>query len=242
MKSLIGITCTERPLTPVEGHESTMVGVRDSYIQAIADAGGIPVLIPPGPTEDILAGMTPRLDGLLLSGGADVDPRYYGEAPHPCLGQVEPPRDELELALARWALTQDVPLLGICRGHQVLNVAASGSLYQDLPTQLPGALRHATDLAHPRDTRVHPVHTVPGTRLRDILGDGLLDVNSWHHQAVKGVAPGLVVAAWAPDGVVEGLESPRHRFIVGVQFHPEDLYRDDQRMWRLFRALVEACQ
>ena len=184
-----------------------------------------------------------RLDGLLLPGGVDVDPALYGEARHPELGKVNDALDEAELVLTRWALEDDLPLLGICRGIQVLNVAAGGSLYQDVPAQIPGALQHRfSSSKYPRDHRGHAVRIRPDSRLAQVFGAVDLAVNSRHHQAVKDVAPGFVVTAQAPDGVIEGLEKPEARFAVGVQWHPESLAASDPQMLALFQALVQAAR
>jgi putative glutamine amidotransferase len=184
-----------------------------------------------------------RLDGLLLPGGVDVAPALYGEDPHPKLGKVEGPLDEAELVLARWALADGLPLLGVCRGIQTLNVAAGGTLYQDLPSQYPGALRHSCSPPdYPRQHRAHAVHVEPGSRLATILNAHETMVNSRHHQAVKDLAPGFVVSARAPDGVIEGIEGEDERFAVGIQWHPESLAADDPQMLALFQALVRAAR
>jgi putative glutamine amidotransferase len=213
------------------------------YSQSVALAGGAPVLIPLELGERAWRSLYRCLDGLLLPGGVDVDPAHYGEDRHPELGEVNDALDEAELVLTRWALEDDLPLLGICRGIQTLNVAASGSLYQDLPAQLPGALQHRFSPPHyPRDHRGHSVHIEPGSRLAHVFGAIDLPVNSRHHQAVKDVAPGFVVTAQAPDGVIEGIEKPDALFCVGVQWHPESLAASDPQMLALFEAFVQAAK
>lgn len=223
------------------------------YSQAVALAGGAPVLIPLELGERAWRSIYRRLDGLLLPGGVDVDPAHYGEARQPELGEVDDALDEAELLLTRWALEDDLPLLGICRGIQVLNVAAGGSLYQDLPAQVAGAQQHRfSPPKYPRDHLGHPVYIQADSRLARILGSarepggakGLggveVLVNSRHHQAVKDVAPGFVVTARAPDGVIEGIERPDAPFCIGVQWHPESMAAGDPQMLALFEAFVRA--
>jgi putative glutamine amidotransferase len=233
------------------------------YCEAVALAGGAPVLIPLALGERAWCSIYRRLDGLLLPGGVDVAPAYYGEDPQPKLGKVSDALDEAELALTHWALEDGLPLFGVCRGIQLINVAAGGSLYQDLPTQFPGALRHRfAPSKYPREHRGHLVHVQLDSRLaRALVGAKLASaasklgglevaVNSRHHQAVKDVAPGFRVTARAPDGVIEGLEiealdleepqKGQTPFVVGVQWHPENLAASDPQMLGLFQAFVEA--
>lgn len=213
--------------------------LREDYLRSVEQAGGLPVVLAPGQASD--AGeLLDGIDGLLLSGGPDVDPVLFGEEPHEKLGRVTRDRDDFELALTRAALERDVPLLAICRGQQVLNVAAGGTLVQDIPSQLPGAINHDPDV--PRDALAHAVRLAEGTRLHALLGAPRVEVNSFHHQSVRDVAPTLVATAWSePDEVVEGLESRQHRFVLGVQWHPEGFWRE-RRFHALFAAHVEACR
>jgi putative glutamine amidotransferase len=235
---VIGILTRQDHSTAWAGYR--LYGQGSVYSQSVALAGGAPILIPLELSERAWRGIYRRLDGLLLPGGVDVDPEHYGEEPHPRLGAVNDALDEAELVLARWALEDDLPLLGICRGIQLINVAAGGSLYQDLATQYPGASRHRFGPPqYPREHRGHPVHIEPGSRLADAVGALDVPVNSRHHQAVKGIAPGFVVTARAPDGVIEGLEKPGAPFTVGVQWHPENLADDDPQMLGLFQAFVQ---
>lgn len=214
-----------------------------NYPAALAACGAAPAIIPLGLPDDILRDLFERLDGLLLAGGVDIAPAAYGEAPHPALGRVDPARDDAELKVARWALAADLPILGICRGIQSLNVAAGGTLYQDLPAQYPGAIRHAYRPAEsPWEQPTHRVTVAADSRLAAILGAAGLAVNSFHHQAVKDPAPGFAVVARAEDGVIEGIERPDARFVVGVQWHPEGMFRTDPLARRLFAAFVEAAR
>jgi putative glutamine amidotransferase len=214
-----------------------------NYPAALAASGALPVVIPLSLPEDALTDLFARLDGLCLAGGIDVDPAHYGEARHPALGHVDAPRDATELTLARWALAADRPIFGICRGIQLLNIAAGGSLYQDLAAQMPAAQRHHFHHADsPWERPVHTVRVAAASRLAALLGTNEVMTNSFHHQAVKEVAAGFVPVAWTADGVVEGIESPGRRFTLGVQWHPEGMFTTDPLARELFAAFVKACQ
>jgi putative glutamine amidotransferase len=236
MRPLIGLTCGDGADAASED-----VGLPGTYARSIYRAGGIPVLIPPARDEageEAVAEVLDRVDGLLIPGGVDVDPSYFGEAPHPGLGRVSPDRDALEIPLLRAALRRGTPILAICRGIQVLNVAAGGSLYQDLAQQVPGAIQHRQNA--PRWHASHLVTLAGDSRLAGILGGESAAVNSFHHQAVKRLAPGFVVSAAAPDGVIEAIECPDHPFCLGVQWHPEGMWQRQPVMLELFSALVRA--
>jgi putative glutamine amidotransferase len=209
---------------------------------AVADAGGLPVYIPPGLQKAVLRDLYDRLDAVLLPGGPDVDPVEYGQERHVMTKVIDAPRDALELTLARWTVEDDRPLFGICRGHQVMNVAFGGTLLQDIPTQVETTLTHDLPDEFPRSTRLHNVEIKPDSRLASILGTTNVLVNSLHHQAVGAPAPGVDFSAYAPDGVVEALEMPDKRFVLSVQWHPEDLYEDDGMMKRLFTEFVDAAR
>jgi putative glutamine amidotransferase len=203
-----------------------------TYVKAIEAPGGLPVLVPPLADRAAMVALLERLDGLLLPGGADVDPSAYGEA----MNGAHAPNsdlDRLELAAACWAVERNVPTLGICRGQQVINVALGGSLIQHLDG-------HDTD--GPRDRIRHTFRVAPGSRLADVLGSTDLEVSSHHHQAVKLLGRGLVATAWAGDGTIEGIESPDRRWLLAVQFHPEDLVGHHAASERLFAAFVSACR
>jgi putative glutamine amidotransferase len=212
-----------------------------AYVRSVALAGGAPAIIPLELGEAAWRSIYERVDGLLFPGGVDVDPAYYGAERHPRLGRVDGPLDQAELVLARWALADHCPVLAICRGIQLINVATGGTLYQDIPTQLPHAFPHACSApTYPREYRAHTVHIEPGSRTAVAMGTVVCKTNSRHHQAVKDVAPGFVVTAQAPDGVIEGIEHEEAPFIVGVQWHPESLAATDPQQLALFEALVEA--
>jgi len=232
-KPLVGITLGD-------GEKAGLHAMREDYLRSVEQAGAIPVVLPavdPGDVPSLLD----RFDGVLLSGGVDVDPVLYGQAAHPRLGKVNRRRDDFELALTREALRRDVPILAICRGHQVLNVATGGTLVQDVASLVEGAMRH--DASGPRWRRAHAVEVTSPSLLREVLGQGTLSVNSFHHQAVDRIGKGLVVTARCPvDGVVEGLEMPSRRFVVAVQWHPESFWNRPRSFQGLFDAHVEACR
>ncbi len=209
---------------------------------AVADAGGLPVYIPPGLEESVLRDVYERVDAVLLPGGPDVDPVIYGQERHPETKIIDAPRDALELTLTRWLVEDDRPLFGICRGHQVMNVALGGTLVQDIPSQVETTLTHDLPDEYPRSTRLHTVDIKPESRLASILGTTQVIVNSLHHQSVQAPAPGVDFTAYAPDGIVEALEVPDKQFILSVQWHPEDLYEDDGMMKRLFTEFVNAAR
>jgi putative glutamine amidotransferase len=217
------------------------------YLTAIQEAGGLPLVATPAHGEASLRALHELGDGLLLTGGEDVVPERYGEtAAYPSVQSV-PERDAVEFQLLEWALADGLPVLAICRGIQLLNVALGGSLYQDLPSDRPGHLGHDQMRADPPGARTEPHHRVsvtPGSWLADLLGQIELDVNSLHHQGIKRLGRGLVPVARAPDGLVEGVEAAepdRSRFLVGVQWHPEELWRGGEPgSARLFAGFVAA--
>jgi putative glutamine amidotransferase len=219
-----------------------LVATVQTYVQAVELGGGAPVVIPPHLEEAQNRAVFEHIDGLILSGGGDVLPALYGQEDSGLLWFVDEQRDHTELALARWALSEALPLLAICRGIQVLNVAAGGTLVQDIPTRVPDALTHSTVAGRPMATVAHTVEVAAGSRLAALLGAGELGVNSAHHQAVKAVGAGLVVTARALDGIIEGLESPTHPFCLGVQWHPEAMVESHPVMGRLFEGLADAAR
>lgn len=237
MKPLIGITSGSW-INPETGW--TYNRIYAPIVQSIERAGGVPVAIPTGLDEDTLRALYTRLDGILLPGGGDVDPKYYGETPHPKLGKIDAARDTLELALVRWAVHDNVPLFGICRGHQVLNVALGGTLVQDIPSERPASLLHDQPDELPRNRRSHNVDVNDISRLGSVIGDHHPQVNSLHHQAVANLGSGIRVTAYSPDGVVEGLEIDELDFALSVQWHPEDLAGEDEAMLRLFGSFIDA--
>ena len=213
------------------------------YFDAIVEAGGVPVMLPLTSDPAAVARLLDALDGLVVTGGQDVDPARYGnknpEAAALC-GELCPERDAMEALLVPAALERDLPLLGICRGLQALNVILGGTLWQDLPKQLPSEVEHHGKA--PYENPVHVVDVPAGTPLAACVGAGELPVNSFHHQALRDVAPGLEVMATAADGVVEAVWRPASRFCWAVQWHPEFSHAVDEPSRRIFSALVEACE
>jgi len=214
-----------------------------SYTRAVDRAGGAPMLVPLNLDDATLRAIFDRLDGLLLQGGLDVHPQEYGEARAPYCGEVDVAEDTTELRLLHWAFEKPLPMLAICRGIQVLNVAAGGSLYQDIDAQLPQPLHHPHIPGNPPNFLAHTLDVEPPSRLARALGTTRIAVNSRHHQSVKQVAPGFHVTARAPDCIVEAIEpDDPQRFTLGVQFHPENLIDDDARMLNLFQTFVREIQ
>ena len=216
-------------------------GINQSYVRALTAAGCAPVLIPILDDDDRLRAIYERLDGIVFPGGADVAPEEYGEAPIDNLNIIEAPRDRTELTLARWAFADDLPALGICRGQQVLNVALGGSLYQDLRYQGVTTVEHSDADGRARNALLHRVRLDPSSRLAQLIDETSIEVNSLHHQAVKAVAPPLTATGTSDDGVIEALESADRRFLIAVQWHPEEI---DEIPWvrRLFQGFARAAQ
>jgi putative glutamine amidotransferase len=220
MRPVIALTCST---------EAGRDAANRSYSEAVRRAGGVPVLLPLGGDEVEVRTAMAAAQGLLLTGGVDLDPGVYGAERQPECGEVDRPRDELDrLALAE-ALRRDLPVLGICRGAQALAAFLGGTLHQDIP-------RHRQTEA--RNVPTHDVQVEEGTRLAQIVGAGIVRVNSFHHQAVRDVPPGYRVAAQAADGTIEAVEAEDGRFRVGVQWHPEDMAAECARQHALFEAMV----
>jgi len=240
MRPIIGITpdFSEGVRKDSRSQSEPTYFLRARYVDAIQDLGGIPFVLPITDDPKLREELLRRIDGLLITGsGPDLDPRLYGEGRKARFKIMSKQRSAFELGLAKKALKLDRPVLGICGGLQLLNVAMGGSLIQDIKTQIRGALAHQQETSATRAS--HRVGITPGTHLHRILRTDRLKVNSSHHQAAKSVAPGWIVNAVATDGVIEGLESPRHRFAVGVQWHPEFLYPKDEASRRLFRSFLQ---
>jgi len=214
-----------------------------SYFSAIIDAGAIPLMLSPDMDDDMIDVCLKRLDGLFLAGGNDIAPECFGAQPVEELGEVNPLRDQLEMKLIPRAFAMKMPVLGICRGVQIMNVAMGGTLWQDLPRQC--GTEDAVHYPCHNDWSVseaHSISVVPESQLAKIAGEGSYSVNSFHHQAVKTVPEGMIVSAKSPDGVIEAIESAEGPLFLGVQWHPERLHTTDPHARALFEALVEAAR
>ena len=237
MRPLIGIPCQADYR---EGSGRPIYCNNRSYVQAIEHAGGVPILIPMVNDVGTLHPLLGRLDGMLFSGGADIQPVHYSEDPHPMLGKIDQKLDELELTMARWALQEDVPTLGVCRGMQLVNVALGGTLYQDVLTQVEGSIQHCKREL-PRHTLIHSICIEEGSKAEEIFGTRELRVNSLHHQAVKELGRDVYISGRAEDGIAELLEVPEKHFVVAAQGHPEEIYMREPVWANLFIAFVDAC-
>ncbi|MEP7285992.1 MAG: gamma-glutamyl-gamma-aminobutyrate hydrolase family protein [Chloroflexota bacterium] len=237
-KPLIGITCGIRQSSKKEA----FYGVLPAYTRSVAMAGGLPILITPDLDQVSLREIYDRVDGVLFSGGGDVDADRYGMANDDLVQSIQSDRDATEIELARWAAAENKSVFGICRGVQVVNVALGGTLYRDIATEYPGYTGQQHDMWEkaPRGFEAHPVQIEDGTQLAAILGTQTVKVNTLHHQALREVAPNLRVSAYADDGLIEGVELPHARFFVGVQWHPEEMTEYSETMRRLFSAFVAA--
>lgn len=221
------------------GEKPPRFGINQAYVAALVGAGCAPVLIPLLEDDSLLRAIFERLDGIVFPGGADVAPAEYGEEPLPGINVIESARDNTELRLARWAYEASLPTLGICRGQQLLNVALGGTLYQDLLTQGATGLDHSDGDGRARSALVHRVALEPDSRLAQLIDETTVEVNSLHHQAIKSVAPALTVTGRAEDGVIEAVEAGDARFLIAVQWHPEEL-TDLPWVSRLFKAFARA--
>ena len=234
MKPLIGITTNQS--SNVYGQPTVML--MQSYINAILQAGGVPVLIPSLIAEDGWDALYARLDGILFSGGGDIALEHFAGDPHPRIDDVDPARDSVELKVLHAAASDGKPFLGICRGCQLINVGLGGTLFTHIPDQLPHALDHSYP-GNMRTVLVHEVKIEEGTRTAEIYGEPIIKVNSLHHQGLKDIAFSLRVAGRSPDGLVEAIELPEHPFGLAVQWHPEWL-TDQETTRNLFRKFVES--
>lgn len=238
---LFGCSTPRSSVSPIIGISAAGVGqsrVGQDYIDAVCLAGGVPVIIPILTDSLSLAAILDKVDGVLMIGGEDVDPAFYGEAALPQMGEINAPRDTFDLMLARMTASSHKPLLGICRGIQAINVALGGTLWQDIPSQIPESpIQHRSKND---EDPFHDAYIKEGSKLAELTVTGLRRINTYHHQAVKGVAPGFIVTATATDGVVEAMECFRNGYrIIGVQFHPEKMIAEgDYRFLPLFEWLV----
>ena len=235
-KPVIGISAS---LSRKFMHTTIRSYVNEYYANAVIAAGGVPVILPVTDNKEAIFGMIDVIDGLILSGGADVNPLLYGEEPHPSLEALMPRRDSFETNLLKLATNKKLPVFGICRGQQFINVYNGGTLYQDIHDMTNSNVRHRqlTD----REVGTHTVDVKKGTWLHGILGDKAV-VNTYHHQAVKDLAPGFVVAARSKDGSIEAIEKIKGSFCMGVQWHPERMQKGNELMLKLFKEFINVCR
>lgn len=244
-RPLIGVTT--QSLQAIDGIPEglpTSVVMNQRYYHAAAAAGAAPVLVPLLDDIETLRAIYDGLDGILIPGGVDMDPATFGEAPHAALGRIDPARDRVEIRLVQWAVADRKPVLGLCRGLQVINVALGGTLYQDLAAEYPNAIKHDyfPTFGFSRDHLAHDVAVESGSRLRHALVDAAVPVNSMHHQGIKALARPLVASAVAPDGLIEAAELPNDAWVVGVQWHPEVFELSEPSSGDLFRDFVHAAR
>ncbi len=232
-KPLIGITATQE-----KGDNPPNYQIGRHYVKGVARAGGTPVILPLLQEKDQIREMAESLDGLLISGGVDMDPLLFGEEPHPKMGRIDPERDFFEKTILEFFVDQGKAVFGICRGCQVINLVLGGTIYQDITAQLDRELVKHSQQA-PRWYSTHSISLESGTLLEKAFGQKSALVNSFHHQAVKEPAPGFVVTAEAVDGVVEAIEQKKGQFILGVQWHPEHLWEADEKTLALFQMFIE---
>ena len=231
MKPIIGITC-------LYDWKNEVMRQYQNYVNVVQKAGGIPILLPAVDDKEVIRGMVAGIDGLLVAGGPDVGANCYGEEPHQHIGGVSPLMDVFEIQLVNAANDLGIPVLGICRGQQILNVVLGGTLYQDIYSQRDNCIQHRQQA--PRPYLAHSIKIEKNSRLAEILGTELR-VNTFHHQAVKDIAPGLKVVAYAPDGIIEAIESEdKDRFFIGVQWHPEGMWDSEYNYDSLFEAFINA--
>jgi putative glutamine amidotransferase len=209
------------------------------YQASVEKAGGdVQPLYP----ESVPPNVLDELDGLLLTGGGDVDAFEFNDVNHPTVHYINRPRDKMELSLTRDALQRGIPVFGICRGMQVMNIALGGNLIQDIPDEIKSLIVHEDSASNNRQNLVHQVSVLEGSLLHRILGKNRFDVNSFHHQAVKDLGDGLIATAWSDDGVVEGIELPDASYFLGVQWHPEEFVHHGAIFHSLFETFVNACK
>ena len=229
-------------LTPAYDIESGDVKARPTYMRALKAAGAIPVVMPLDASEEDLKQLTKDMDGFLFTGGPDVHPFLFGEETQAHCGNVSPARDQMEISLLPMIMELRKPVLGICRGIQVLNIALGGNIWQDIPSQVTREFPLAHSQPFSYDMPCHTVALTEGSLLARISESSSIKVNSMHHQAVRDLAPGLIASAYSPDHLIEALEMTDYPFFIGVQWHPEYLWEKNKEAFRLFQTFVNACK
>ena len=229
-------------LTPALNNENTYLTVREAFCQALIEAGALPVILPLTEDLQVLSAYAEQLDGVVFTGGGDVDPALFSQPCRPWSGRIDPRRDAMELALCRLLMAASKPVLGVCRGMQVMNIACGGDIYQDIEREFHTDCPIAHRQPMPAEYSSHAVHVTEGTRLATLVKQSELRVNSLHHQAVNRLGEGLIGAAYSEDGLCEALEAPKARFFLGVQWHPERLYPMHNEQRAIFTAFVDSCR
>lgn len=237
-KPIIGINSNRLIKTETPYSHSVVESISNDYVESVIRAGGVPIILPILSDEESIRRQIETLDGIILSGGVDINPLLYNEEPSPKLGFIFPEKDKFDLLIAKIAYELNKPIFAICRGHQILNVAFGGTLYQDL-SEIEGCY-----IKHQQQTKdgaaTHTLDIIKNSILHDVLGDSIIS-NTFHHQAIKDLAPGFKVTAYSKDNVIEAIESLNKTFVIGVQFHPEILTAyDDKNMLRLFKSFIKA--
>lgn len=235
MMPLVGITASH-------DFDKKLISLNEGYFKAVAKAGAIPVAVMPIQEENVLLDLVERLDGFLLSGGPDVDPSYFGESPDQNMRMVNPERDKTEIFIVRECFKRKKPVLGICRGIQVINIALGGSIYQDIQTKIKGAIKHFQDA--PQWFGSHEIHIKDSkSLLYNIVKKRYIRVNSFHHQSVKDLAHPFKLTAISCDGVIEAIEAKDESlFFIGLQWHPEEMWEKDEAQLEIFKRFVEAIE
>lgn len=234
-KPVIGITAAY-------DYEKGISTLKEDYYEAVISCGAVPIIIPATAIESVWDDYLDICDGLIFSGGPDIDSTYFGKPNMPCANEISPIRDSMEIFLAQKAIARDMPILGLCRGIQVINIAAGGSIFQDIYAENnteKKLIKHSQQA--PRWFQIHDVTIQADTCLHSIFNRENLKVNSFHHQAVSEVAPNFVVNAYAEDGIIEAISLESKKFVLGVQWHPENLWRKDKTHLKLFERLVSVC-
>lgn len=234
-KPVIGLSCSYE-----KDENNHRIFLNHSYLDAIRHFGGIPVVLPSEGNDDELEYLASQCDGILFTGGMDIEPALYGEEKWNDTVSTTPDRDRSESLIFRLAEERDLPILGICRGIQMMNVYFGGTLYQDIPTQAPSKVTHSMGTCLNR--LCHNCIIEPGTPLHTLIGRDKIEVNSFHHQSVKDVAPGFAVMGRCEDGIIEAIWNPHKRFLWAVQWHPERIWDLEDSSASLFRAFINACK